>query len=185
MIPTYTQYNKVKKKSIGVVFYNKALISKIGGYKEYRVACDTDILMRARQAGAFFINKDKILFYRRVREDSLTRCKQTEIRSKYRTELYKKFTREKAEGIIKIKPKTTRQIKLSTVLILLDFFRISIDRVVEPKNLGDKIVSMFLFAMKREALSEKTQKEINIITKQKTKEVKESHKPIRSTFKEL
>lgn len=83
----------------GIMVFTKKIFDKLGGYKPWRCAADTDFLRRIIYSKAKIKKIEKYLYLRRVHSQSLTQAKETKfgshLRKKYANKLAKKF--EKVE----------------------------------------------------------------------------------------
>ena len=91
--------NKKQIRAHGIVFFTKEVLEKFGGYKNYRVGCDTDVIERLKKIGyTRNVNKSKSIFYLRVHNNSLTNAKKTCIGSDYRNNIWKKLCDDRLEN---------------------------------------------------------------------------------------
>lgn len=94
--------------AIGIVFFTNHILDLAGGYKNYRIECDTDFMRRIAQKNYFgIIEVDKPIFLRRNHRKSLTNSFNTRINSKKRIQLRKKLSQEAKYKIKVDNPKTT------------------------------------------------------------------------------
>ena len=107
-----TNFNKGKESLSppleGVMSYTKSSFEKVGGYKPWRCAADTDFFMRLKfsKINSALINES--LYKRRIHNESLTRSPETKFGSKTRME----YARKLARKFEKIKTITNRYEKL-------------------------------------------------------------------------
>ncbi len=75
----------------GCIFYKKKIFEKLGGYKNWICAADSELEKRFLKANFKILRINKPLFYRRIHENSLTNSKLTRNNSEIRNELAKKL----------------------------------------------------------------------------------------------
>ena len=92
----------MKRWAHGVLLYNKCAFLDVGGYNEFRCACDTDFMNRLTIMGYCEVKFEKELFKRRMHENQLTQEKTTILHGDYRDELYKILKQRITNGIIKV-----------------------------------------------------------------------------------
>jgi glycosyltransferase involved in cell wall biosynthesis len=72
----------------GVIFIDKNIILSLNGFREYRCACDTDLMTRLYRKGVFSIRSNVSTFNRRIHKDSLTNIGEYSYGSSYRTRVW-------------------------------------------------------------------------------------------------
>lgn len=90
----------------GAMMFADTVLKKLGGYYEYRCACDSDFLDRAVMAGIEIKKIKTPTYLRRVHKASLTKSKKTGYGKQYRKNIWDKLTENRKNGIIKIEPVT-------------------------------------------------------------------------------
>lgn len=85
----------------GVLSYRREVFNKLGSYKDWRCAADTDFLYRLTSLIFKELDIKQILYYRRIHPSSLTRCVETGFKSDLRRQ-YAKQLRRKYEYVIPI-----------------------------------------------------------------------------------
>ena len=92
--------NKKQIRAHGIVLFTKEVLNKFGGYRNYRVSCDQDLIFRLRNFGYINnIDKNRSIFIRRVHTNSLTNTKKTCIGSNYRNNVWKKLCDDRLENM--------------------------------------------------------------------------------------
>lgn len=100
----------------GQVFFTKEILNKVGGYKDFRVDCDFDLIKRLKKInenGLF--NKNKAIFMKRVIPESLSESKETGYLSNYRRKIKRKMRRERDKNGTNILLKNPIKIELKYV----------------------------------------------------------------------
>lgn len=95
-------------RATGSSFFDNYALDCLGGYQNYRVACDTDFFKRAEMAG--FVNKDvnnKPVYFYRQHKSSLMNNVNTSKKSSLRKISWKKMTEFRDNGNIKVNPPVT------------------------------------------------------------------------------
>jgi hypothetical protein len=72
----------------GVIFIDKNIILSLNGFREYRCACDTDLMMRLYRKGVFSMISNVSTYNRRMHEDSLSNVSEYKGGSPYRTRVW-------------------------------------------------------------------------------------------------
>ena len=88
--------NKQYHQAWGIVFFTKKVLEKFGGYKQFRVDCDYDLihrLLKIEYNGT--INENKSVFIRRIHSGSLSQSKETSGYSQYRRKVKGKMSQER------------------------------------------------------------------------------------------
>jgi len=97
--------NRVKKYvrfAAGTVFYKRNVINMVGGYQPWICAADSEILERIKKCSEIgFL--DKVLFSRRVHNNSLSQKEETKLNSKIRNSYHKKINEIKRSNVVYIK----------------------------------------------------------------------------------
>jgi glycosyltransferase involved in cell wall biosynthesis len=112
----------------GICSFRKASWQKIGGYREDRIASDTDLILRFCMAGETINVSNEALYDYRRHSDSLTLSEDTCLKSKRRDEIVKDHENKRLLGEIKIKP------------IIADFVEFK-----SKLNVSDKDISVIIF----------------------------------------
>ena len=94
------------KISHGVHFIRHDVMEQLGGYKHFRVSCDTDLLNRAKLLGYNSVTDTEPLFWRRQNPTSLTKDPKTDMKSEYRATIKKIMAKDVEAGITKCDPVT-------------------------------------------------------------------------------
>lgn len=110
-----TRSHKEKKLAWGIIFFDKEVLSKVGGFSEYRVEGDHDLVMRLKNLGYIgdfrniFYKKyfKKPLFKRVYNPASLTANKNTRQGSPYRNSIKQQLEKDRKLGN-KIIPKVVK-----------------------------------------------------------------------------
>jgi len=77
----------------GVIFIDKNIILSLNGFREYRCACDTDLMMRLYRKGVFSMISNVSTYNRRMHEDSLSNVSEYKGGSPYRTNVWNIMSR--------------------------------------------------------------------------------------------
>jgi glycosyltransferase involved in cell wall biosynthesis len=72
----------------GIIFVDRSVILGLNGFREYRCACDSDLIRRLRRKGYSLINSNVSTFNRRIHKDSLTNIGEYSYGSSYRTRVW-------------------------------------------------------------------------------------------------
>ncbi len=88
----------------GAMVFKSEILQKVGGYKNYKCAADTDFLRRIEMAGYIIHKIKEPLYLRRSHPNALTKRKDTGMGSEYRKKVWEIMTAERKAGIIKINP---------------------------------------------------------------------------------
>lgn len=91
----------------GAMVFKNSVLQAVGGFHEYRCACDTDFMRRVEMAGFKIYEINQGLYKRRLHKQSLTKSGLTAFGGPYRREVWQKMTADRKNGIIKIKPRIT------------------------------------------------------------------------------
>jgi len=92
----------------GPVFMIREVLDQLGGYQPFRVACDTDLIERAKTLGYVSNIKEKLpLFFYRRAPNSLTKTTKTSKKSNFRKKIVNELERLRLQGTVKIEPVIT------------------------------------------------------------------------------
>lgn len=86
----------------GVLYFNKKIIKKIGGFRPWICASDGDFIIRCNRIYPIKAIKER-LFLRRIHKNSLTRKDETKANSVIRTLYHQKIKKSRENKTIKIK----------------------------------------------------------------------------------
>ena len=88
----------------GSMAFTHKLLDAVGGYYQFRCACDTDFMRRLVMAGFSIRRIEDPLYYRRCHSGSLTKSGLTVYGGDYRKQSWKTMCGYRKSGIIKIRP---------------------------------------------------------------------------------
>lgn len=90
----------------GVCVITPFALSKLGGYRAWRIAADSDLIARANAIGIPVVAVDKALYHRRDHPTSLTKAEATKIKSAARQHLWRESKIRIRLGQLYVEPKT-------------------------------------------------------------------------------
>ncbi|NPV13178.1 MAG: glycosyltransferase [Ignavibacteria bacterium] len=94
-------YTLFKRFAAGVIFYKKPIIELVGAYEPWICAADSDLIERINKIStSYFL--DKVLFYRRVHQNSLSTRDETKNNSQIRNMYHSKMIENKNNNIINV-----------------------------------------------------------------------------------
>lgn len=98
-------------KAHGVFLCKKSVFTKYGAFMPWKCGADTEFLTRIDKNDVYPIAFPQVLFLRRIHDESLTRNKETDMKSKLRKE-YKKYIDEQSPNTPIIKTITAPAIEI-------------------------------------------------------------------------
>lgn len=90
----------------GSLTFTHSALEKIGGFRSFRCACDSDFMRRLELSGVKIYKIKEPLYYRRIHSGSLTQKSDTGYRSDYRRRVWREMTEDRERGKLIIKPET-------------------------------------------------------------------------------
>lgn len=96
--------DKYKLQDGGSLTFTHSALEKIGGFRPFRCACDSDFMRRLELSGVKIHKIKEPLYYRRKHSESLTQKPDTGYRSDYRRRVWREMTEDRARGKLKITP---------------------------------------------------------------------------------
>jgi len=125
--------------SYGVVLFEKSVFCELGGYRDWRCGGDADFMRRIRYTDCKLYEDQRILFDRRIHENSLTQDKKTN------------FDSELRKNTVKMVKKTDYSVYANRIsdFVVNDFTEIKKDdgickNITNLKNATDKDIEDFL-----------------------------------------
>jgi len=103
------KFTNFQRHAAGVIFYKRTIFNVLGGYRSWVCAADSELIERYKTIGTIgYI--DKILFYRRVHGNSLSKKEETSINSTIRRGYHNKIREFKnsKNKILFVRRKTNR-----------------------------------------------------------------------------
>jgi glycosyltransferase involved in cell wall biosynthesis len=146
---TETKVEFSKTYGEGVFGIKKSLFEKLNGFEPWRCAADSDFMARAYKSGAKVGFSRRVIFFRRIHENSLTQHPETNYSSKLRGE-YDKLSRNKKNIILE---------KLETSKFYRIYNQKSENVIINGQfiNQKNKITELFIDSIKLSPNQEKTQ----------------------------
>lgn len=91
----------------GIAVYSEQAMGRLGGFRPWRMAADSDLILRAKAQGIPVRAHREALFERRVHPESLTQRQDTGMKSEARLKLKAEGARLVAKGQLWVQPVTT------------------------------------------------------------------------------